>query len=230
MGRARAKRPSRDDNRVRERGVEALAIAREDQARLEARLPAAMIDGLASDLEAFGELVPGALARRAQTRGATAGQNTAAASAARLTAAIRSSVAAAGFDAGARKAWGVGQKVHKRIVKSVRAAGEVILARAAAAPGEARDAGVLPRDLEALAGALTALSGADAVQEDRKVGAKGATAARNAAGRRIEKATRRIAAAGELEFADEPARAARYATLFRAPRRRRRAPAPVPPT
>lgn len=229
MARGKTPRPRTKHSRAVELGVAAHALVTEDRAALEPRLSPALIDGLGADLSAFGELAPGAIQERAERKASTVGQHEAAARVAALVSGMRLAVTNAGLGAAARKAWGVGQKVDARVVKRTVAAGEMAARRGATAPDEARTAGILPSDLEALAAALDALRGADAAQEQKKTTAKVATRARDDAHRRIEDAVKRIAAAGVLQFGGtDPGRAAKYAELLGGPKRRK--PAPAPPS
>ncbi len=222
-------RPNRTDQLLIAQGLAAHALATTHAARLTPRLAAGLVDGLAADLTVHGALVPGALTARQEKKGATATVATVAAGAASRIASIRSAITHAGLSAGARKAWGVGQKVQARVVSSVIAAAELISRRAAAAPEELRAAGILATDVAALSAAAAALGGADRTQESSKLTAKGATAARNAAGRRVLDATRRIATAGQLEFHDDAAVAAEFAALLSAGAKKQAAPKPVTP-
>ncbi len=207
----RPSRPRRDPNEIVRRGIRGYELAVRHRARLEERLAPATIEGLASDLEKVGEVVPAALSARGERKAATGAQRAAAETAKGLVMAIRKSVAESGLGKAARQGFGEGVRVQLEVVKSVVAAGELILARAESHPEEARKAGVLPRDLEALTRALADLRGADFDQERKKVSQKESTGARNATLARIEATVRRVSAAGQLEFAAEPEVAMEFA-------------------
>ena len=156
---AAKKRPARPTARptdIQQKGIDALGLATEHRDAIEGRLAAGAVDGLAADLSQVGAVVPQAVQARLERIGATAEQVEAGLRVKRLVMAIRKSIAISGLDAAARKAWGAGSDVSPEVVKSVIAAADTIIARAAAKPDEARAAGVLPGDIETLRAGLPA--------------------------------------------------------------------------
>lgn len=210
------KRPARPKARpadIQQKGIEALGLATEHREAIEGRLAAGAVDGLAADLAQVGAVVPLAVQARLERIGATAEQVEAALQAKRLVMAIRESIASSDLDAAARKAWGTGSTVNPKVIKSVVAAADIIIARATAKPDEARTAGVLPGDIESLRAAVATTRNVDSTQESRKASSKNATRDRDATLVRIESTIKKLSAAGQLAFAGSPAIAARYAAL-----------------
>ncbi|AKF08284.1 hypothetical protein [Sandaracinus amylolyticus] len=221
MATAKTTRTKRGPTELTQMALAALELATEHRARIDPRLPAGLRDGLSRDIAAIGTLVPEALQTRAERGAATAEQNGAAARAKELVMAIRRTISSADeLGASAQRAWGLGLEVRPTVVKSVLAAGDQIVARAAAKPDEARLAGVLESDLDALRAALATTRGADTTQESRKHGAKSATAARDAAMRRIEQSVRKISAVGQLAFVGDGELAKKFDALVPSTRRK----------
>src|SRR5207237_4638702 len=94
----------------------------------------------------------------------------------------------------------LGKRRNAHVVKDVLSEADVILERANEAPEEARAAGILPQDLDALRADRAAAETADNFQEDERAAAPGSTSARNQAAWRIVRAAHRIASAGLLHY------------------------------
>lgn len=169
------------------RAAEALiTLAAQFRAKLEARMGAGFIDGLAADTASLRDLLGGTSAQRATKRASTVSQNDAVAEGAALVANLRALVrtGAAGQKA-VWRAWGVGQQVN-HTVSSVEKGLASILAAASADPAQARAIGVLQEDLDRAGKLLAAVSAADSTQERKKISSKQATAAANATQARLE--------------------------------------------
>lgn len=211
---AKDSKPAKQFASIIQTGIKAQGLAEGHRADIEARLPAGLIDGLGADLQALGQLVPAATQVRHESKGATAGQNTALESAYALVTAVRTAIQRSGQSKDVQKRYGVGAKVNARVVKDVIAATRVIVDRVDAAPDEARAAGVLPADIDALRAAETALRAADVAQETKRASTPLSTKARNQASRRVLSAIDRIAGAGILAFASDATVRARFEALL----------------
>jgi len=213
MAKARSPQPAGKPAAIVQSATKARDLVLRDRSALEPRLSAGFIDGLAADVVALGGLSAEAPRARSQSRVATLTQDQAIARGIALVKGIRDVVKAHHASAEIRRAYGVGTAATARTVKATRAVIEAVLARAASKPEEARAAGVLDSDLDALRSALAMIIGADADQENTRAAAPATTRARNEAARRLEDAVRRIAAAGQLQFVNDATRQAEYAAL-----------------
>jgi hypothetical protein len=228
MGKAR--KPRLTAAQANQKGLEAHRLATRDRAELEPRLTAGVIDGLGADLTGLGVVVPGVVQERSERNAATQGQYGALARLHEIISAIRTSAVNSDLGKTEQKRWAVGQKVQAKVAKSVIAAGEMIAARATAAPDEARALGVLPADEAALRTAIAEARGADDAQEAKKVSAKVATRTRDETLVRIDAAVKRIGSAGLLAFRGNASKGAEYEALLAGTPRKRstdRAPGPT---
>lgn len=207
-------RPRLKPAQITGRATEALALAGEDRALLEPRLGAGLLEGAQADLARVVEVVSGATEKRAEKVASTATQNELAAQVIQEVMAIRTAINVSGLSAAARKRYGVGLRMSPKTIKSVVAGANAVLNAAEETPDELRSVGVLPSDLEQLRALLAALTGADTVQEGKKITAKQATAERDATLRRLDDAVRKIAAAGVLAHRNNPERRAKYEALL----------------
>jgi hypothetical protein len=112
------------------------------------------------------------------------------------------------------KGWGVGGKVDPKITKSVVAAGNLIIRRAAERPDEVGAAGIVAEDLALLTSQISALQGADSDQGGKIRESTDATAARNATLVRVENATQMIGLRGKQEFLAQPDIRVRFEKLL----------------
>ncbi len=217
MAKKRAPRPRLKPAQIIPKATEAVQLATEDRALIEPRLEAGMIDGASADLAQVVPAVSGAIEKRTEKKASTATQNELAGQVMDAVRTIRTALSVSGLSAAARKRYGVGLSMNARSVKTVVAGANTLLGAAAAAPEEIRSVGVLPADLEALRAALAALTGADTAQENLKIASKRSTAERDATLHRLDAAVRKIAAAGILAHAGDPARRAKYEALLASP-------------
>jgi hypothetical protein len=211
---ANAKNPKWRTEAAVRAGMAVKELAAAYRERLEPRLGAALLDGLAADLDELRGATSGAVSVRAGKRAATVGQADAAQQGSRLAIAIRSAVRQAlPDDRAAQKGFGVGLSIRKESVASVASALQMVVDASEKDPARVRDAGVLPQDLDLAKQALSTLLSADAKQESRKVNAKQATASRVATQLRVEAAVGKILGAAAVEFHNQPDIAARFAAI-----------------
>lgn len=206
--------PRKTFGSILQNGLTAFDLATKHQSVLEPRLPTGLIDQLAADLSTLGAQVPGAKQAHAAAQSATAQQESALSLGYALVSAIRTAVARTDAPAEVRKAYGVGRRINPRLVKDVKLAIGMIVARAGAAPTEAASLGILSSDVTALSAANEAIQGADEVQEKARANAPLSTKARNETARRIMGAVDRIAGAGILQFAASPMERAHFEALI----------------
>jgi hypothetical protein len=108
------------------------------------------------------------------------------------------------------------------VVRDVSAMLQQIVERAAANPTEAAELGITPKDVDAMNAARAAIAHADRVQEQKRARAPLSTQERNRTANRIVAAVGRIAGAGVLEFARDPATRGAFEAL-RMPSRKKKA-------
>lgn len=208
-------RPKGTAEQIRQRGGEALALATDTRAAIERRLPPNTLEQLGTDLGAIGGVVPGALTARGQKRAATGSERATAVSVADHIKSIREIVKQAySTDKAVLKAWGVGAVVNAKTTKSVVAAGNLIVERAAAKPDEVGGAGLVADDLARLAAEVAALQGADEAQVGQARASKEATSSRDATLVRVENAVRIIGLRGRQEFLRDATLRARFEALL----------------
>jgi len=189
--------------------VEVVELVRQHP-ELQPRLGGA-IDRLAVDAEALRNAVSAMSSKRAERKSATARQYSAAERGARQVRAFRRAMRLARpRDSALHRRFGVGERLDVGKVASVAAALQTALDAAPQDPEALAEAGVLPKDLEALRASLDALLGADSWQEATKVGSKHATAERNRVQLRVEAGIGRLLAAAVVVFHDRPAIAAAF--------------------
>lgn len=196
--------PRKAFGQITQVGLKAHALAVAHKADLDARLPAGLVDGLESDLDSLGVLLPGVKTTRAASKAAMGDQDTALAQVHERVIAIDAAVRSTPSLKSVRRDWGVGAKVNAKLVKDVLSEADTVIARAAAAPDEAREAGLLQADLDTLAADRAAAATANKTQESTRAGSPQATAARNEAARRVLYAAQKIAAVGVLHYVASP--------------------------
>jgi hypothetical protein len=226
--RVRGARPKGNVEQIRQRGGEALALANETRTAIERRLPANTIEQLTADLPSVGGVVPNALSARGEKKAATGSERTTARVIADHVASIRDNIKHAyGSDKAVLKGWGVGAKVNPATTKSVVAAANMIVARAAANHDEVSGAGIVDDDITTLTAQVAALQGADDAQGDKVRASKEATSTRDATLVRIENATQTIGLRGRQEFLRMPDMRRRFEALLAPYGRAKRAAAPA---
>ncbi len=199
-------------------GSKAYALAVQNRAQVEPRLPQGMIDELGADLTTLG--APPAQASVAPAASAPAAPaaptlEQALATTASLVSGVHEAISGAKAKPDVRKAYGVSSRGAPVELKAVVAAGEKIAARATENPAEALGLGILPADVTALQAALTALGEAEAAAKAKGASAGGAATAKakKAAESRMHEATARIAGVGVLAFAQSAAVRAEFEAL-----------------
>jgi len=210
-------KPKQDFNTIGQNGLKALQLATEHGVVVVDRLPAGSVAALGTDIASLGVLVPGAVQARKEKVTATQGQNTKLEAGANLLSAVRDSVKGAVATAEQRKAYGVGLRINAKVVKHVVAGLQQAVDRARELPDEALGFGITAADVEAMARGAQELATADRAQETQIAAAPLSTRARNLAARRILATVTRIAAAGALQFANDPVERARYDQLVARP-------------
>lgn len=215
---------------ITQKGLKAHELAARHRGVLEARLEPGALDALARHLGLLGASVSQQLTARQSMKSATVSQAKALENAAAIVSAIRNAVKAHKADAATQKAFAVGVAMQAKVVKSVASAGGAILGAWARNPDRGRAHGVLEADIAALTAALTAAQAADREQDEKRRDAPLATKARNAASGAVEAATRKIAAAGILQFATQPEIRGEFEELLAGPARKRpKRATPTPP-
>ncbi|MFH2007112.1 MAG: hypothetical protein ABI333_11045 [bacterium] len=198
--------------RAAEQGV---TLVTKDKTKLEPRVGAGVIDGLAEDAGALSDQVSSTVAARVQKLASTATQNVTAGKLVDRVMAVRSALQKTGADKVVQKKAGVGRTMSSRSVKSALAGADMVIETYTKHPDELRAAGVLPKDVDTIIGLANALRAADAAQEGQKVAAKLSTAERGNVQRRVEAALMRVIAAAELEFVEsDPERVRQYQALI----------------
>lgn len=198
-------------------GTAAYTLAKAHQADVEPRLPAFALANLAADLKLLGaDPNPPAAPAPGPTPAAPAPPSLAEAMATTLSlvSAFHEAVRGARPGAAVRKAYGVSEKATKE-TKAILAEAEKILSRAQAEPAEALSLGILPADTAALATAISDMTAAQAAAKAAGVSGKSTPTAKDlhAAEVRMHEAIARIAGAGTLAFARNPAVRAQFEAL-----------------
>jgi len=194
-------------------GRGALALAIEQRAVIEPRLPAGLLDGLTADLDAFDGKRAAATLASESLREATRSQDAAAKAAHAFLIAARGAVGRNGATAAQRTAFGLKLAVKPEKVSSVVAGLDAFVDAATRYPDVARGSGLLAADVDQARALRAALAAADAAQEAKKQSRKTPTAERAELQQRIEKAVDAIVAAGTVAFVLDPTKAARFRAL-----------------
>jgi len=214
-----ARTPSRDLTPVIQLGLKAHRLAT-DEGAIVPRLPAGFLDGLAADIAALGTLAAGARQAHLDATLATETQNAELDHAFQLVSAIRTAVRRAKPRPDVRRMYGVGHRLDPRSVTHLVVALSGLIDRATARPDEARDLGLLDRDVAELRELLATIRAANTRQETRRAKAPSSTKERDAAARRVLAAVSRIAGAGIVEFAHDPSKRAPFEALLEPPHRK----------
>jgi hypothetical protein len=213
---------------ARRAGEQGLELVKKDKAKLQGRLEAGVLEGLAEDVRLLGNQTSSALTARVQKKAATQEQNEVAEELSALVGAVRSVLKLTAQETAVRKAAGVGRKLTAKSVKTVLAAADMVIEAYGIYADAMRAAGVLPADVDTLIGKANALAAADQVQEGRKVASKLSTVERNKVQKRVEAGLMKLIAAAEMQFVvADPERVALYKALVPA-RSKKRKPRPTP--
>lgn len=202
---------------ITQRALKALELATAHRSAIEPRLTAGTLEGLAHDVETLGAATPQQLVIRREAIASTVTQATALATTAALISATRNAVKTHTKDPATRGAFGVNVRVEPRSPKSVFASATTVLEAFRANPDRGRALGLLDSDITALEASLAAAKAADTEQDAKRAKAPSATKARNDAAKAIERAIARIAAAGVMQFALDPALRASFEALVAGP-------------
>lgn len=185
-------------------GTAAYTLAIEHKPQIEPRLPAGTLDNLAADLTKLGAppgppqvppLAPLSPPSLAEAMSAMV----------ILLTAFHEAILGAKAKPAVRKAYGVSSKTPTKDAKAVLAAGQTILTRAQAHPSEALSLGILPEDIVSLQAAIADLEAAEMVAKGSTAKAGATGKQKHAATARMHEAVTRIAGAGALAFATNPA-------------------------
>jgi hypothetical protein len=199
-------------------GTAAYALATQNQAALQPRLPAGTLATLAEDLTLLGAnptppAAPAPPAGQPAPAPALPTLAEATATAVALITAIHGAIQGAKPSSAVRKAYGASAKSASKEPKAVIAEGEKILTQAQSDPSQALSLGILPADTTALSQALAAVTAAEAAAKSAG-GKTGATAKQlHAAEVSMHEAVARIAGAGALAFATNAAVRAQFEAL-----------------
>lgn len=203
-----------------QRGEDALALV-ERHPEVEERLEPGTVPNLRSDLDAYTDKKSAVIEASTAAIAATRDQNRIRDQAHALVSAIRSAVEKSSATAAQKKRYGVGVKVAGGVLGTVTL-GNLILKSANAKPEEARQLGILAKDLDQLREHVGQLKGADAEQTKLIARKPQTTAERNAIGNRIWAAIKSISSRGIMAFATDARIRARFDALDDLPRKRAR--------
>jgi hypothetical protein len=206
---SKAKKPRLSIDRAIYYGKEALLMAKEHKADIEARLDAGTLDGLQSDIPQLEAMETGRPAKVTEVKGLTGSQVDIAEKGHGWVMAVRKAVKDRAEGSGLAKAVGVGLPAKPAQAKTVATAIEAVLTAAAERPAELRACGVLDKDLAKGQAILASLTGARSTQDDGMGKKKDLTALKNAIQLRVETAVSAIGTAGNLEYQDTDAALAR---------------------
>jgi len=195
-------------------GQAILGLTDKDKAKLEQRLPAGTLAGLAADLPDLDDSADAQKTARVGKRAATLTQEEVATRLARKLQDLRDAGRIAGLPREVLVAMGVGKALRPGVVRTVTSGADAMIAAYAEHTTALRAAGVLPVDLEVISQLRLQLQSADELQENRKLTAKEKTALRNRVQARVEDAIARVVAAATLALADDPVRVASYRALL----------------
>ena len=192
-------------------GLRAQALAAETE--LGTRLPENLLETLKQDLINLSGLVPGTADAMTNVKTHTGKQQVACTRAFRRIAAIRRTVVRQTQNPDARRAYGVGERTNRKVVKDVVHSLRVIIARMEAQPEEMKSFGFVDGDLVTLRNLLTDVMSVDQVQEMARVERPNSTRLRDEAIRRVLRAVGIVSDIGAFQFADDDARREQFEAL-----------------
>jgi len=196
-------------------GTEAHELATRFKPELEPRLGAGVIDGLGADTQELRGNASDAASTRVGAKAATLDEGTALRNGALIVAAVRATIRRTfAADKAIQRSFGVGAPVNANSIGSVAAGLRIVLSAADKNPEAAREAGILPADLDDARTALAALVTADQDQAGHKLTAKQATARRAATQLRVEAAVLKIVGVATLAFRNRPDVLAQFAAVI----------------
>ncbi|MFT3769735.1 MAG: hypothetical protein QM820_30225 [Minicystis sp.] len=213
--------PGRDFDGIKQLGIKVLNLALTYQAAVESRLPQGVLEGLKEDLGMIGVVVPGALQAHTEAQQATEVRDEAMTRACQRMTAMRKAVRNAHASKAVQHAYGVGQQLDPRRGTTVKSAVTSVLGRLADHPEEAAEFCFLPEDIDALKAVAADVETTSETQHVKRAGAPQTTKERNRVANRILHAGQRIAAAGCLAFANDPAVRALFEAIRVAPAKKK---------
>ncbi|MFT3767632.1 MAG: hypothetical protein QM820_19430 [Minicystis sp.] len=205
--------PQLDFANIKQRGLKALNLALVYAAEIGPRLGPNLVSELQNDLGTLGVVVPGAKQAHDEAQGATVTQTVVLSRGYEKASVVRTAVRKAKASDEVKKAYGVGQRMDRRLVRDVKAALNQIIDRATKVPAEAASLGILPQDIDAMKELVETISDAHQTQDEKQASAPQTTKQRNATGNRILAAIGRIEGAGLIHFTDDPTVRASFEAL-----------------
>ena len=193
-------KPRQDFNEIGQLALKAQGLVTKYGAQIGTRLSTAFTASFAADITGLNAAVPTVITTQQGTVQLTSAQSVALANGYNLIKGIRTTVKGFGPDESVLTAYGVGTRVDKNIVKEVVAGLQKIAARITAQPAEATSFDIVAADTTALNAAITAITTADATQEQGRAASPQATKTRNATARRLLAGVKKIAGAGMRTF------------------------------
>jgi hypothetical protein len=207
--------PDKTVTQITQTGLTAYNLATKYAAQLTGRLGATLVADLGTNLTSLGAVVPAAITAHDTSVAATATQNTALEAGYQMLSAVRLSVTRNSADPAVRKAYGVGAKTSKLVVKDVKNGLQLIVNRATANATEAAGLGILPADVTRYTAQIAAVDAADQAQEKARASAPATTKQRNTTARQILAAVDAIAGAGAIAFDTSPTERALFEALVK---------------
>lgn len=207
--------PNKTITQMTQTGLTAHNLAIQYAAQLTGRLGATLVTDLATNLTSLGVAVPAAQTAQGTSIAATAAQNTALDTGYQMLSAVRLAVTRNSADPAVRKAYGVGTKTSKLLVKDVKNGLQLIVNRAAANATEAAGLGILAADVTRYKAQILAVDAADQAQEKARASAPQTTKQRNTTARQILAAVDAIAGAGAIAFDTSPTERALFEALVK---------------
>ena len=197
-------KPNKDFTVITQLGLTAYQLTQQYSTQLAGRLNAALVPTLQTDLGSLDVVIPAVKGAHADSKQSTTAQNDALSTGYDYVTAIRHAVGRKQPDASIKKAYGVGAKTNKLIVKDVVNALQGIVARASGNAAEAQGFGITTDDVTIYTAQIAAIKAADQSQETARANAPLSTKQRNIVLRRILSAVDSISGAGVLAFATNP--------------------------
>lgn len=193
--------PPKNITQITQSGLTAYNLATQYAAALTGRLtPATLVADLGTNLASLGVVVPAAKTAHGVAVAATAAQNSALETGYQMLSAARLSVSRKSVDPAVRKAYGVGTRTSKLVVKDVTNGLQTIVNRATSNATEATALSILAADVTRYTAQIAAIKAADQAQEQARASAPLTTKQRNTTARKILDAIDEIAGAGVIAF------------------------------
>lgn len=231
ISKARVRQPRLRGNDLEMRATKAL-LAVKTHPLVAKRLPEGFLEALKADVDFLTRNEIAVRLSRTQSLAATMHQDARVAELALFVTAVRTAVRKATTERSVRTAYGVGLKMHSRLVYSVTAAALKIVRRAGDHPEEARGFGILESDIPVIAALIKQAEKADADQKDVRAKSPRATRERNETERRVWAGICIISSRGMMAYALDPQGRAIFDVLDDLPKRRKKKtpePAEEPP-